>query len=115
MIADHTIISARAEKSQGVPAQRLLRRILTPCMAAILLLPSLAAWGMDRVPDKPVSADAFEKKIALPPIPHLDSMPWMKWNAGLSAPKIDTLMPPQKPSYWFAPTPRDLVPPSVGS
>jgi hypothetical protein len=34
MIADHTIISARAEKSQRVPAQRLLRRVLTPSMAA---------------------------------------------------------------------------------
>jgi hypothetical protein len=68
---------------------------------------------MDRVPGKPVSADAFEKKIALPPIPHLESMPWMKWNAGVSAPRVDTLMPLQKPSYWLAPTRREL--PSVGS
>jgi hypothetical protein len=115
MIADHTIISARAEKSPMVPAQRLFRRILTASTAAILLLPSLAAWGMDRMPGKPVSADGFEKKIVLPPIPHLESMPWMKWNAGLNAPKVDTLMPSQTPSYWFAPTPRELVPPSVGS
>jgi len=43
MIADHTIISARAEKSQMVPAQRLVRRIPTASMAAMLLLPSLAA------------------------------------------------------------------------
>ncbi|MBR0939386.1 hypothetical protein [Bradyrhizobium jicamae] len=113
MIADHTIISARPEKSQRVPAQRLLRRVLTLSMAAILLLPSLAAWGMDRVPAKPVSADAFEKKIAVPPIPHLDSMPLMKWNAGVSASKVDTLMPPQKPSCWLAPAPREL--PSIGS
>jgi hypothetical protein len=68
---------------------------------------------MDRVPGKPVSADAFEKKIALPPIPHLESMPWMKWNAGVNALKVDTLMPPQTPSDWLTPAPREL--PSVGS
>jgi hypothetical protein len=43
MIADHTIISARAEKSQMVPAQCLVRRVLTAFMAALLMLPSLAA------------------------------------------------------------------------
>jgi hypothetical protein len=113
MIADHTIISARAEKSQMVLAQRLVRRILTASMAALLMLPSLAAWGMDRMPGKPASADAFEKKIALPPIPHLESMPWMKWNAGVNVLKVDTLMPPQTPSDWLTPAPREL--PSVGS
>jgi hypothetical protein len=110
MIADHTIISARAEKSQMVPAQR---RIRTASMVAMLLLPSLTAWGMDRVPGRPVSADALEKKIALPPIPHLESMPWMKWNAGVHALKVDKLMPPQTPSDWLTPAPREL--PSVGS
>ena len=113
MIADHTIISARAEKSEMVPAQRLVRRILTPSMAAMLLLPSLAATGMDRMPGKPVSADAFEKKMALPPIPHLESMPWLKWNAGVNALKVYTLMAPQTPSDWLTPAPREL--PSVGS
>lgn len=115
MIADHTIVSARAEKSVMVPAPRQVRRILTGAMAAILLLPSLTAWGMDRMPSKPVSADAFEKRIALPPIPHLESMPWMKWNVGVSALKVDTLMPPQTPPYWLSPSPGELAGPSFGS
>ena len=114
MIADHTIISARAEKSQMVPAQRLVRRILTASMAALLMLPSLAAWGTDRMPGKPGSADAFEKKIALPPIPHLESMPWMTWNAGVNTPKVDKLMPPQTP-HWLAPAPREFTAPSFSS
>jgi hypothetical protein len=114
MIADHTIISARAEKSQMVPAQRPVRRILSASMAALLMLPSLAAWGMDRMPGKPASADAFEKKIALPPIPHLESMPWMTWNAGVNTLKVDTLRPPQMP-YWLAPAPREFTVPSFSS
>lgn len=112
MISDH--ISARAEKSRVVLAQRLARRILTASIAAILLLPSLAAWGMDRMPGKPLPADAFEKKIALPPIPHLDSMPWMKWNAGVNT-KVDSLMPAEAPSSWFMLAPRELPAPSFGS
>ena len=114
MIADHTIISARAEKSQMVPAQRLVRRILAASMAALLMLPSLAAWGTDRLPGKPGSADAFEEKITLPPIPHLESMPWITWNAGVNTPKADTLTPPQMP-HWLAPAPREFTAPSFSS
>lgn len=114
MIADHTIISARAEKSQVMPAHR--RRLVTALMAGILLLPSLAAWGMDPMPGKPVSTEAFQGKIAFPPIPHLESMPWMKWNAGVTAPNIHPLMPTQAQSDWLAPAPRQLLAaPSVGS
>ncbi|WGD55535.1 hypothetical protein QA641_17600 [Bradyrhizobium sp. CB1650] len=113
MIADHTI-SARAEKSQMVPAQRLARRILTASIAALLMLPSLAAWGTDRMPGKPGSADAFEEKIALPPIPHLESMPWITWNSGVNTPKVDTLTPPQMP-HWLAPAPREFTAPSFSS
>ncbi|MCK1425081.1 hypothetical protein IVB14_06840 [Bradyrhizobium sp. 180] len=94
-------------------AQPLARRILAASIAAILLLPSLAAWGMDRMPGKPVPADAFEKKIALPPIPHLESMPWMKWNAGVNT-KVDSLMPADTPSSFML-APRERPAPSFGS
>jgi hypothetical protein len=70
---------------------------------------------MDRMPSKPVTADAFEKRIALPPIPHIESMPWMKWNAGVNALKVDTLMP-QAPSYWLSPASGEVSgPPLFGS
>lgn len=97
-----------------VPAQRLVRRILTASIAA-MLLPSLAAWGMDHMPGKPLAADAFEKKIVLPPIPHLESIPWTKWNAGVNDAKVDTLMPAHTPSYWFMLAPREAPAPSFGS
>jgi hypothetical protein len=62
-------------------------------MAAILTLPSLAAWGSDGPRETPKSKNAFET-ITLPPIPYLDSMPWLKWGAGLNALKVDMLLSP---------------------
>jgi hypothetical protein len=62
-------------------------------MAAILTLPSLAAWGLDVPRETPKSGNAFEA-IALPPIPYLDSMPWLKWGAGVNTLKVDMLLSP---------------------
>jgi len=45
-------------------------------MAAALTLPSLAVWGLEGPRSKPKSGIAFET-IALPPIPYLQSMPWL--------------------------------------
>ena len=92
MITDRTIVSARAEK-QGAPGRRVVRGILTASMAAILTLPSLTAWGMDGPRSQPKSGNAFET-IALPPIPYLDSMPWLKWGAGANTLKVDILLSP---------------------
>jgi hypothetical protein len=62
-------------------------------MAAALTLPSLAAWGLEGPRSKPKPGSAFET-IALPPIPHLESMPWLKWGAGANTLKIDVLLSP---------------------
>src|SRR5579859_8084785 len=92
MISDQTIVSARAEKQKAL-GRRAFRGILTASMAAVLTLPSLAAWGMDGPRSKPKSENAFEA-IALPPIPYLDSMPWLKWGAGVNTLKVDILLSP---------------------
>jgi len=62
-------------------------------MAAVLTLPSLAAWGMDGPRSKPKSGNTFGT-IALPPIPYLDSMPWLKWDARVNTLKVDILLSP---------------------
>jgi hypothetical protein len=85
MITDRIIVSARAEK-HNAPRRRMARGILTASMAAILTLPSLAAWGMESLGSQPKS-NVFES-IAQPSNPSLDSVPWLNWNAGV---KIDTL------------------------
>jgi hypothetical protein len=93
MISDQTIVSARAEKRKKAVGQRVVRRILTASMAAVLTLPSLAAWGLDGPRTKPETGNAFET-IALPPLPYLDSMPWLKWGAGVNTLKVDILLSP---------------------
>ncbi|MBN8991183.1 MAG: hypothetical protein J0H42_23295 [Rhizobiales bacterium] len=92
MISDQTIISARAEK-QNALGRRMVRRILTASMAAILTLPSLSAWGLDGPRTKPETGNAFET-IALPPIPYLESMPWLRWGTGVDTLKVDILLSP---------------------
>ena len=93
MITDQTIVSPRAEKRKKAVGQRVVRGILTTSIAAVLTLPSLAAWGLDGPRKTPKSVNVFET-IALPPIPYLDSMPWLKWNASVNTLKVDTLLSP---------------------
>jgi len=92
MISDQTIVSARAEK-QNALGRRMVRRILTASMAAILTLPSLSAWGLDGPRTKPETGNAFET-IALRPIPYLESMPWLRWGTGVDTLKVDILLSP---------------------
>ena len=106
MITDLLFVSARAEKQNSL-GRRLIRGILTASAAVALTLPSLAAWGLEDGRNAPMPANAFEQ-IALPPIPYLDSMPWLKRDAG-SRSKIDTLLAPL-PEPWglkLAPDARD--------
>ena len=93
MISDQTIVSARAEKRNQTVGRRVARGILTASIAAILTLPSLAAWGMDGPRSKPKAGNVFET-IALPPIPYLDLMPWLKWGDGVNTLKVDILLSP---------------------
>jgi acyl dehydratase len=112
MITDQFLVSARAEKQSGL-GRRIVRGLLTASAALALTLPSLAAWGLDSPQKTPTSGKVFEK-IALPPIPYLDSMPWLQWNAGDTL-KVDTLLAPL-PDPWglkLAPAGHDNVKPAV--
>lgn len=92
MITDRTIVSARAEHASTL-GRRVVRGILTASVAAALNLPSLAAWGLEGPRSKPQSGNTFET-ITLPPIPYLESMPWLKWGAGQNTLKVDILLSP---------------------
>jgi hypothetical protein len=109
MIIDRTIVSARAEK-QSAPRRRMVRGILTASMAAILTLPSLAAWGMES-PGSNLKSNVSET-IALSPNRLLDSVPWLNWNAGV---KVDNLLSPiPDPSgIKLGPDQRDKEKPAV--
>jgi hypothetical protein len=109
MITDRIMVSARAEKHH-LPRRRVALGILTASVAAILTLPSLAAWGMQN-PGSRLKSNVFES-IALPSNPSLDSVPWLNWNAGV---KIDTLLwPILNPSgIKLGPEERDKEQPAV--
>jgi hypothetical protein len=79
-------------------------------MAAILTLPSLAAWGMES-PGSNLKSNVSET-IALPPNPLLDSVPWLNWNGGV---KVDNLLSPiPDPSgIELGPDERDKEKPAV--
>ena len=108
MITDHTIISAPAEHCQKSIEQRhvIPRWIAAAIAAAALSMPALAAWGMDsphrQQPSRPATA-----QINFPPIPYIDSMPWMKWEANVNAFKTDILLAPPSVPSGIALTPEE--------
>ena len=105
MITDQNIGSARAEKHNNPAARHVVRRLLTALLASALAMPSLATWGLDT---SPRTAEARTSDILpLPPIPYLDSIPWMKWNAAAPMMKIDTLMAPSITPWGILQTPQD--------
>jgi hypothetical protein len=105
MITDQTIGSARAEQQKDAVAGRAMRSLITVLLASALTLPSLAAWGMESSP-KQAAAKAGDM-LPLPPIPYLDSMPWMKWNTSAPTLRIDTLMSPSVTPWGILQTPQD--------
>lgn len=98
MILDQTIRSARAEKRSGALARWMARGLLTALLASASTLPSFAAGATDGPQAGIVRAQGesgmTQVPIALPPIPYLDSMPWMLWDAGASTLKTDILLVP---------------------
>ena len=94
MIADHTIISARAEMSKVAIEHRYFkRRLMAVAIGAALTMPALAAWGMDS-PHARQPFDGTAAPITLPPVPYIESIPWMKWDANANKFKTDLLLSP---------------------
>ncbi len=101
MIANQTIGSARAEQNNRVGQRRFSNRPAT-LLASTLVFASLTNLAMAAWTEKGTSA-----RLSLPPIPYLDSMPWMKWNATGPTLKIDTLMTPAISPWTFPQTAQD--------
>ena len=95
MILDRIIGSARTEhRNNGSAAPRTTRTLLTGLLAAVLSLPSLAAWGADSPQRTNGPLTTKVDLLPLQPIPYSGSMPWMRWNTTSPTMKIDTLIVP---------------------
>ncbi|MBW7962527.1 hypothetical protein [Bradyrhizobium sp. BR 10261] len=102
MLSHHHTFSARTETSRN-----LRRGLLALLMGSAISLTAFAAYGVE----SPRGAEATQGAFAglpLPPIPYLDTMPWLKWQPAPATMKIDTLLPPASaPSgIWPQPAPR---------
>jgi hypothetical protein len=106
MITDQTIVSARAEQRKPATERRFIRRLIAAYIATALTMPALAAWGMES-PHIQQPSNHAATQITLPPIPYLDSMPWMKWEAGINALKTDVLLSPTPGPSWIKLTPEE--------
>ena len=101
MIANQTIGSARADRNNVVGQRRFSNRPAALLVSA-LVFASLTNLAMAARAEKGTSV-----RLSLPPIPYLDSMPWMKWNAAGPTLKIDTLMTPAMNPWIFPQTAED--------
>ncbi|MDF0492135.1 hypothetical protein [Bradyrhizobium yuanmingense] len=89
------MIKDRAFSARGETTRKTLRRLAALAVGAGLSLVPFAAFGAESA--GPAAKTAVER-LALPPIPYLDTMPWSSWDRGGPTMKVDTLLPVLGPS-----------------
>lgn len=87
------MIKDRAFSARGETTQKTLRRFAALAVGAGLSLVPFAALRAESPGSAARTADAFER-LALPPIPYLETMPWSSWERGGPTMKVDTLLSP---------------------
>ena len=72
--------------------KKLLALVLAgPLMAPTTVLANESAFNNDGARQP---ASQFPENLTLPPIPHLDTIPWMNLLGETTGPRVDTLLPP---------------------
>lgn len=94
--------------SAPTETMRSLRRHL-PALAigGAISMTAFGAYGMENPRGAETTQGVFTG-LPLPPIPYLDTMPWMKWQPEAAKMKIDILLPPTSAptGIWPQPMPR---------
>lgn len=101
MLSHHHTFSARTETNRN-----LRRRLLALVMGSAMSLTAFGAYGVE----SPRGAEATQGTftgLPPPPIPYLDTMPWLKWQPAAATMKIDILLPQTSAptGIWPQPTP----------
>lgn len=104
MRSHHHRFSARTETKHN-----LLRHLLALEIGSAISMTTFGAYGMESPRGAETTQGAFTG-LPLPPIPYLDTMPWMKWQPEPAKMKIDTLLQPAPAptAIWPQPTPRPV-------
>ena len=102
MLSYHHTFSARTESNRN-----LRRGLLALLMGSAISLTAFGAYGVESQRGAEATQGAFTG-LPLPPIPYLDTMPWLKGQPAPATIKIDTLLPPASAPtrIWPQPTPR---------
>ena len=74
----------------------MMKKLLAFVLTGALMAPStgLANESAFRDDGTGQAATTFREKLPLPPIPHLETMPWMNFGLETKGLKVDTLLPP---------------------
>ena len=74
----------------------MMKRLLAFVLAGALMAPT-TGLGSERAFSNDGTrraASKFPEKLPLPPIPYLETMPWMNLDLETKRPRVDTLLPP---------------------
>jgi hypothetical protein len=87
----------------------LRRHLLALAIGSAMSMTAFGAYGMESPRGAETTQGAFTG-LPLPPIPYLDTMPWMKWQPEPAKMKIDILLQPAPAptAIWPQPTPRPV-------
>ena len=101
MLSHHHTFSARTETNRN-----LRRHLLALVMGSAVSLTAFGAYGVESPRGAAATQGAFTG-LPLPPIPYLDTMPWLKWQPAAATMKIDILLPPTSAptGIWPQPSP----------
>ncbi|WP_234683729.1 hypothetical protein [Bradyrhizobium monzae] len=104
MTSHHHTFSARTENIRN-----LRQRLLALAMGSAMSLTAFGAYGVESPRGAEPTQGAFTG-LPLPPIPYLDTMPWLKWQPAAATMKIDILLPPTSAptGIWPQPTTRPV-------
>ena len=74
----------------------MMKRLLAFVLAGALMAPTTGLGSESAFSNDGTrrAASKFPEKLPLPPIPHLETMPWMNLDLETKRPRVDTLLPP---------------------
>ena len=84
--------------------RNLRQRLLAMLMGGAISMSAFGAYGTESPRGADTGQSAFTG-LPLPPIPYLDTMPWMKWQPEPAKMKIDILLPPPSAPTSIFPQP----------
>ena len=73
----------------------MMKKLLAFVLAGALMAPTTCLASENAFRNDRTGQTNFPEKLPLPPIPHLETMPWMNLDLETKGPKVDTLLLPR--------------------